>query len=116
MVRSTCRTIVNIRLSEEDEIETGSRKLKVLHTPGHTLGHVSLYCPEERVLICRDLFHHNDIGWFNILREGTTSIQMSLQSLDNLSNFKIEKAYSGHGPQIDNPLVAIDNARSRVEK
>ncbi|MFL0364897.1 MBL fold metallo-hydrolase [Pseudobacillus sp. 179-B 2D1 NHS] len=107
---------VNIKLSNNDEIHTGSRTLKVLHTPGHTLGHISLYEPEEEILICGDLFHKNDIGWLNIFREGVASIQRSMESLDRLSKLQIQHAYSGHGPRIDNPLVAIDAARTRLDK
>ncbi|HGE5780202.1 MULTISPECIES: MBL fold metallo-hydrolase [Bacillus] len=32
-----------------------------MYTPGHTLGHISLYEPVEEILICGDLFHKNDI-------------------------------------------------------
>lgn len=107
---------VDRKLADNDEINTGSRTLKVLHTPGHTLGHISLYEPEGEILICGDLFHQNDIGWLNIFREGVTSIQRSLESLDRLSTLQIQQAYSGHGPQIVNPLAAIDAARKRFEK
>ncbi|AZU60286.1 MBL fold metallo-hydrolase [Neobacillus mesonae] len=107
---------VDIKLSDNDEIYTGSRTLKVLHTPGHTLGHISLYEPEEEILICGDLFHKNDVGWLNIFREGVASIQRSMESLNRLSQLRIRQAYSGHGPQIDYPLAAIDAARKRFEK
>ena len=107
---------VDRKLSDNDEIHTGNRTLKVLHTPGHTSGHISLYEPEEEILICGDLFHKHDIGWLNIFREGVTSILQSLESLDRLSMLQIQKAYSGHGPQIDNPLVSIDAAMKRFEK
>jgi hydroxyacylglutathione hydrolase len=107
---------VDIKLSDNDEIQTGSRTLKVLYTPGHTLGHISLYEPEAEILICGDLFHKNDIGWLNIFREGVSSIQRSLESLERLSTLRIHQAYSGHGPQIENPQAAIDGARKRFEK
>jgi hydroxyacylglutathione hydrolase len=107
---------VDTKLSDNDEINTGNRTLKVLHTPGHTLGHISLYEPEEKILICGDLFHKNDIGWLNIFREGVTSIQRSIESLDRLSTHRIQQAFSGHGPQMENPLAAIDTARERFEK
>jgi len=107
---------VDKKLSDNDEIHTGSRTLKVIHTPGHTLGHISLYEPEEEVLICGDLFHKNDIGWLNIFREGASSIQRSIESLDRLSRFRIRQAYSGHGTQIENPIASIDAARERFEK
>ncbi|OCA85305.1 MBL fold metallo-hydrolase [Pseudobacillus wudalianchiensis] len=107
---------VDIMLSDNDEIETGSSSLKVLHTPGHTLGHLSLYEPEEEILICGDLFHNNDIGWLNIFREGVASIQRSMESLERLSKLRIQKAYSGHGPYIENPSASIDAARARFDK
>lgn len=107
---------VDRKLADNDEINTGSRTLKVLHTPGHTLGHISLFEPEEEILICGDLFHQNDIGWLNIFREGVTSIQRSLESLERLSTLRIKQAYSGHGPQIENPQAAIETARKRFEK
>jgi hydroxyacylglutathione hydrolase len=107
---------VDIRLSDGDEINAGSRIVKVFHTPGHTLGHISLYEPEEQVLICGDLFHKNDIGWINIFREGVASIQRSMESMDRLAKLPVQYAYSGHGPKIENPLTAIDAARTRLEK
>lgn len=107
---------VDRKLSDNEEIHTGSRTLQVLHTPGHTLGHISLYEPEEELLICGDLFHRNDIGWLNIFREGVSSIQRSIESLDRLSKLRIERAYSGHGPQLEDPISAIDAARKRFEK
>ncbi|MEX3622601.1 MBL fold metallo-hydrolase [Viridibacillus arvi] len=107
---------VDTKLSDNDEIHTGSRFLRVLHTPGHTLGHISLYEPEEEMLICGDLFHKNDIGWLNVFREGVSSIQRSLESLDQLSTIRIQHAYSGHGSEIENPKASIDAARERFEK
>lgn len=102
-------------LTDNEEIHTGSRTFKVLHTPGHTLGHISLYEPEEEILISGDLFHKSDIGWLNIFREGVSSIQRSIESLERLSTLRIRRAYSGHGPQTENPQAAIDAARKRFE-
>ncbi|WP_238457929.1 hypothetical protein [Alkalihalobacterium alkalinitrilicum] len=33
-----------------------------------------------------------------------------------MSKFRIHKAFSGHGAQIEHPMVAIDAARTRYEK
>lgn len=59
-----------------------------------------LYEPDEKILICGDLFYKNDIGWINIFREGVASVQRSIESLDRLSALPIQQAYPGHGPQI----------------
>lgn len=107
---------INQKLSDDDELDTGNNTWKVLHTPGHTLGHISLYEPEEKILIAGDLFHKKDVGWMNIFREGVSSIQRSMESLERLAQLEIYRAYSGHGPVIDNPLESIDASRHRLEK
>ena len=107
---------VNKILLEQDKINTGSSIFEVLHTPGHTLGHISLYEPEQQLLICGDLFHYKDVGWLNIFREGVNALSRSLESLDKLAQLNIQIAYPGHGIAIDTPLAMIDMARTRLEK
>jgi len=108
--------IVQHLLVDEQEIITGHSALQVLHTPGHTLGHIALYEPKQQILICGDLFHYNDLGWLNIYREGTNSLRRSYESLERLAKLSIKKAYPGHGRVIDDPLIMIDKARNRLEK
>jgi glyoxylase-like metal-dependent hydrolase (beta-lactamase superfamily II) len=43
--------------------------LQVIHTPGHTLGHISLYAPDEQILILGDAVHGDDVAWINPFRE-----------------------------------------------
>ncbi|PYZ97023.1 MBL fold metallo-hydrolase [Alteribacter lacisalsi] len=107
---------VDRRLSDGDEIHTGSRTFQVLFTPGHSSGHISLYEPDEKVLIAGDLFHKHDLGWLNMYREGVTALHRALESLDRVATLPIRVAYSGHGPAMDNPGAAIDGARRRLEK
>ncbi|MGH3088002.1 MAG: MBL fold metallo-hydrolase, partial [Rubrobacteraceae bacterium] len=102
-------------LSEGDRIEAGGNRLTVVETPGHTLGHISLYSPEERVLIGGDLFHPDDVAWINPFREGAGAIQRAIESLEKLARLKIAWACSGHGTPIEDPKAAIDAARNRYE-
>ena len=71
--RSACRTLIELTQSSQIIDEIGYRKSRILRVlcthQGHTLGHISLYEPEEEVLICGDLFHKNDIGWLNTFFE-----------------------------------------------
>ena len=48
-------------LAEGDLLSTGTVELEVLHTPGHTLGAISLWEPDSRTLICGDTLHAQDI-------------------------------------------------------
>lgn len=103
-------------LSDGDRIETGGALLEVVETPGHTLGHISLYAPEERVLICGDAFHSDDVAWLNPFREGAGTILRAMESLEKLSKLKVSWACSGHGAAIADPKAALAAAKTRYEK
>ncbi len=107
---------VDIALSDGDEIDAGDVRLQVIHTPGHTLGHLAFYEPQNQVLICGDTFHRNDVAWLNIFREGSGAIQRMQDTLDRLARLPIRYACSGHGPMMDNPMASLDAARRRYEK
>jgi hypothetical protein len=57
-------------LLEGDVIDTGALRWEVLHTPGHTLGHVSLYAKSKKLLLLGDALHGDDVGWLNPHKEG----------------------------------------------
>lgn len=104
---------VDCLLSDGDEVDGG---IKVLHTPGHTLGHLCLFLPDTQALICGDLLSKNDVGWFNIFREGSASLEMAIDSLGNVAKLPLKYIYPGHGPVLADPLTTIDQARFRLEK
>ncbi len=106
----------SLPLSDGDEVDAGGVVLEVLHTPGHTLGHVSLYAPEERVVLFGDAVHGDDVAWINPYREGAGALERVLESLDRLASLPIRWAYSGHGPAIEDPLAAVDAARRRYDR
>jgi hydroxyacylglutathione hydrolase len=107
---------VDRELSEGDEIDIGDAALRVVHTPGHTLGHISLYEPREQVLICGDAVHANDVSWINPFREGAGALQRTMSTLDRIARLPLQRMYSGHGPAVEAPLAAIDAARRRYEQ
>lgn len=103
-------------LSEHDEISTGDVQLQVIHTPGHTLGHIALYEPREQVLVCGDTFHRDDVAWLGIFRQGAGALYRMMDTLDTLAQLPIHSAYSGHGSAMENPHASLDAARRRYEK
>ncbi len=106
---------VDVSLSDLDEIDAGGVTLRVLHTPGHSQGHLSLYAPDDGVLIVGDVFHGDDVAWINPFREGVTSLDRALETLDRLARLPLRYACSGHGAAMTDPLAAIDAARRRYE-
>lgn len=98
-------------LNEGDIVEFGNSKLKILYTPGHAPGHISLYSKEEKFIISGDVLFNNSIGRtdlpggdFNVLIE---SIKTKILCLDDDT-----VVYCGHGPattvgyeRVNNPFL-----------
>lgn len=103
-------------LEEGDSIDTGAATWQVLHTPGHTVGHISLFEPTTGVLIVGDAVHATDVGWLNPVLEGTDSLTRSIETLERLQSLAPRLALSGHGPAIVDPPAAFRTARNRFER
>lgn len=101
-------------LSADDILSTGSREWQVIHTPGHTQGHIAFY--SDGVLIAGDTVHSDDVAWLNQFREGVGSIDRMLETIDKLATLPIRISYSGHGAPTENPMGQFDYARKRYEK
>ncbi|MFI3259014.1 MAG: MBL fold metallo-hydrolase [Rikenellaceae bacterium] len=55
-------TEADIDLDTTDELHFGETTLRVIKTPGHTPGHVSLYEPKSKVLFTGDTLFRESIG------------------------------------------------------
>ncbi len=82
---------------KEGELRLGTKKLQVLHTPGHSPGSISLYWPEKKALFTGDVVFYMGMGRTdfpggdgNLLRE----------SIERLASLDAEWLLSGHGEGI----------------
>ena len=107
---------VNRFLADGDEISAGGVMLRALHTPGHTLGHLSLFEEREKILICGDAVHGDDVAWLNLFREGVGAVERAMDSLERLSRLKARWACSGHGAPMTDPNAALRAALGRYER
>ena len=83
-------------LKNMDIVEFGSVKLKVLHTPGHTKGSISLYCKSERIVFTGDTLLAGSIGRTDLPSSSFKDIMYSLNILlKRLPNQTV--IYPGHG-------------------
>lgn len=49
-------------LNDGDEVEVGELKFQVIHTPGHTPGHVVFYNPQQKLAFVGDVLFNGSIG------------------------------------------------------
>jgi len=87
-----------VSLTEGATVEIGSIKLQVLHTPGHSPGSISLWCPEFKVIFSGDVLFYTSIGRTDF---PGGSLRVLLQSIrDKLFTLPDDTVvYSGHGPE-----------------
>jgi glyoxylase-like metal-dependent hydrolase (beta-lactamase superfamily II) len=63
------------------ELECGGGKLKILEVPGHTRGHIALYCETEGILFGGDLMFRNSIGRTDFPGGSLQAIQASIEKV-----------------------------------
>lgn len=84
-----------IDLHEGDVIDLGDHKLKVIDTPGHTIGSICLLDTETKSLFSGDCFFFDGVGnW----EHPTGDVHQLYDSLKKLTGYEFEALYSGHGP------------------
>jgi glyoxylase-like metal-dependent hydrolase (beta-lactamase superfamily II) len=84
-------------LSEGDVLPFDTMNCKILHTPGHSPGSVTLLFESERVLFTGDLLFAGSIGRTDFPGGDFEKMKRSLQRVVDLpGDYQI---YSGHGPR-----------------
>jgi hydroxyacylglutathione hydrolase len=87
----------SIRLADGQEITVGELTLRVLHTPGHTPGHVTFYEPNEGALFDGDVLFAQGVGRTDLPGGSYETLMRSInEQLMTLPDETL--VYSGHGP------------------
>lgn len=79
-------------LQDNDVIDLGERKIKVIHTPGHSPGHCCFYEENRQYLYSGDLIYKGCLDMFY----PTTDPELFMQSIDKVSKLTVEKIMPGH--------------------
>ncbi len=81
-------------LDEGQELSTGFYNFMVLHTPGHTVGGISLYDIEHRILLSGDtVFTNGGVGRWDL---PTGNYDQLVASIELLSKLDVDGLYPGH--------------------
>jgi len=86
----------------DGEVLPAAGGLEVIHTPGHTPGHIALYARERGALFAGDAF----ANWFGLqlpLRMSSHDMEQAKQSVARLARLDYDVALPGHG----NPIVGL---------
>jgi glyoxylase-like metal-dependent hydrolase (beta-lactamase superfamily II) len=104
---------VDETVDDGDIIRAGSRDLRVVHTPGHSIDHICLYDPEERLMFTGDMLLQSitpnpDIypPW---LSEKSSGLPDYISSLHRIRNIETATALPGHGKSITDFKSRIDD-------
>lgn len=94
--------------------DTIGHTLQVIHTPGHTPGHISLYNRERRILIGGDVLFNSILnidGLFIPPAAVTRDYETSIVSAKRLLNLKVDELLLAHQ---SSPI--LENAQQMMEK
>ena len=85
-------------LQHEQVLTLGATEFKVLHTPGHSPGHVVFYAPEAGVVFCGDLIFRRSVGRTDL--PGSSPSQLVTSIHTQIFTLPPEvRLLPGHGPE-----------------
>ena len=82
---------------EGKEISIGNIKMKVIATPGHSPGGVSLYCEKQKILFSGDTLFRGTMGNISFPTSSPKDMWTSLKKLSTLPPDTV--VLPGHGPK-----------------
>ncbi len=96
-VRTPPRVEIDSAAADGSILRLGPADFRVLHTPGHTQGSLSLWIPEENKLIAGDTLFRDSIGRTDLPGGNTRQILSSIKTrLFELPDQTV--VFPGHGP------------------
>jgi len=94
----------------DDRLALGDFVFEVLHTPGHSPGHISLFERNKSILLSGDLLGKGP-AWYTPSSGGVIGY---LDSLVKLEALNADIVLPSHGPIIETPLAAIGKIRQKL--
>jgi len=95
------------RLDEGAIVATDEGDLTVLHTPGHSPDHLTLWHPDSRTLFVGDMLVQGSTVVIPASHGG--SLADYLQSLRRILQLEPARALPAHGPVIEDPAALIEH-------
>lgn len=90
---------VDVELSGGEVFHADGREIRVIHTPGHTPGHISLIV--EDLLISADILNVEEEGFSGPRERFTPDMEEAVQGLNELSFESFGKVHCFHGGTVE---------------
>lgn len=102
----------DILVEEGDTVSNGTFQLEVMHTPGHSAGHICLYEPRKRRLFCGDHVLFDSVPEVGVHPQSSADpIGDYLQSLDHVGDMPVSFVFPGHGPAFNSLGIRSEEIR-----
>lgn len=86
-------------LSDGEIIDLGGHRLRIIETPGHTSGSISILDESTSSLFSGDCFFVDGVGRTDLPTASTDQMRLSLYKLNDI---EFTALYPGHGPSVKN--------------
>lgn len=107
---------VDEALHDGQVVRLGDSDWQVVGTPGHTLGHLALWQPDERLLAVGDALSDYDVGWVNLALDGPNAATTAVASLRRLTDLDPRLLLPAHGPIPPDTRAALATATRRTQR
>jgi glyoxylase-like metal-dependent hydrolase (beta-lactamase superfamily II) len=123
---------VDLLVDDGNIIDTGSVKLHVISTPGHTLGHICLYDKSRKLLFSgdhiisrrstfvgydyREIVSQRIVDVFNIKYKEPDNLSLYMESIKKLQLLDLNIILPAHGDPISEPHKKLDQEIKKKER
>lgn len=108
-IRTLEKSKVDRTIEDEEELNYCGG-IKIIHTPGHTLGHICLYLEKYKTLVSGDALNVVNGQLVGPKLEYTFNMEQAIESLKKLTKYNIEKVICYHGG------IFTNNPNERIEE
>lgn len=91
---------VDLALVGGESVRTAAGPMELIHTPGHSPGHLSAYLPEAKVLIAADAMVSED-GLAGPKEVFTPDMDTAVESVGRLADLDVETVVCYHGGPVE---------------
>jgi len=98
---------VDVEVTDGTTVRTVAGPMEVVFTPGHAPGHLSLYFPEEKLLLAADALTASGDALAGPSEEFTLEMDAAIDSVGHLADYDVERTLCYHGGFVEQGTGAI---------